>query len=266
MRVAPMLVGIVAACGGGDVDGGAGIDAPAALPDAPPGFADAVAPRIVGSYVMRQQIAQIRQLPIVGMQAAVVRTLGGATIRRDGGGFVLEENGCHILPETSGNVSTTIDDAVPRSVPTIEAPLEVRPDGDAVIWTRGEVAVIVGARLANPTDALPTMASDARVWDQDGDGHPGVTARVSGIASGDVYVVQRQRASYAGGLVADGHLTGRLADRSEQSVIDASNPLLKQNIMSTPDPDPDKSRIELVRTSEAWTCDRLVAEMGSVFP
>lgn len=270
MRVAQWLGGLslVAACGGGGGgDSGGGVDAPdQKLPDAPPGFADMVAPRIVGSYAMKQQIAQIRNLPVVGMQSAVVRSLGIGTIRREGEGFVIEEKGCHILPEMSGNVSTKIDDSVPRSVPAITTQLEVVPDGSRVIWRRVEVGVVVGAHLASSTDALPTMGTDARVWDQDGDNHPGVTAHVSGIATGDVYVVQRQRTAYAGELAADGHLTGRLTDRSEQSTVAASNPLLNQNIASTPDPDPSKSTIELVRTTEAWSCDRLVAEAGSVFP
>jgi hypothetical protein len=238
-----------------------------APPPPPPGFADEVEPRIVGTYAMKMQVATIQTLPLLGMQPATQVSFGLAEITRDGDTFIIAEQGCRVVPMSGGGVTTTIDDAVPRSVPPVVQSLDVRPDGDDVVWTRPVVPVVLGAHLDDPlAEALPTAASDPRVWDQDDDGHPGVTAHVMGIASGDVYVAQRQKASYSGTLIADGQLTGLVTDASEQVVLDASNPVLKMNIPSVPDPDAQKSTVVLKRVDGAWDCDKLVAEMGALFP
>ncbi len=49
--------------------------------------------------------------------------------------------------------------------------------------------LIVGAALANPSDALPTSADDPRTRDDDNDGHPGVTVHNS--SQGDQYTCYR---------------------------------------------------------------------------
>jgi hypothetical protein len=55
----------------------------------------------------------------------------------------------------------------------------------------------------DPANALPTAGQPAQGttpgWeDWDGDGHPGVTLSVSGLASGQIYSAQRERTSYEG--------------------------------------------------------------------
>jgi hypothetical protein len=271
------------ACGAGDAadpdgpspDAGVGASpdaAPQAEPDAgptttDPALADEVEARIVGDYVMEQIVVTMQDLPIFGESEGSSTAIGAGSIRREGDGFVITERGCRVEAASGGGVTTTIPDAIPRSVPPRDTPLILTRDGAAVRWQRPLVITLVGVHLDDPdAEPLPTEADDPRVWDQDEDGHPGVTVSVSGFASGDIYVVQRQRASYAGTLDDDGRLSGLVADTSEQSVIGSTNALLDQNIPTTPHPDANRSRIRLVRVAEPYDCDRVVAEADTLFP
>jgi hypothetical protein len=255
-----VLVSLAAACGGSGTEG---VDPGPTGPD----FTGKVEPRIVGAYAMKRQTAAIQTLPILGMQASITISYGMGKIARQGDVFTLTESVCRVAPTSSGSVTTTIDDGVPRSTPAATVSLDVHPDGANVVWSRPSAPLVLGARLDNPgSDTLPSMASDPRVFDQDGDGHPGVTAHIAGLVSGDVYVAQREKSSYAGKLVADGQLTGLVTGTSEQMVLDASNTLLNQNVPSMPDPDPQKSNVTLKRVESEWDCDKLVAQIATVFP
>lgn len=251
--------------GAGGGAGMAGAGGPGGMTGSPLDDADRMA--LVGHYGLRARSAMLQDVPLLGTQASTTEALGLVEIRAEGADLVFEERGCHVIVTGSGSVMTVIADAVPRSVPPQAIALEAWRDGDAVRFRRPAVANPVGVRLTDPeNEALPTTASDARVFDQDGDGQPGVTVRVSGLASGDLFVVQRQRAAYEGRRQPDGRLAGSNSDRSEQSVIGATNPILGQNIPTRPDPDASRSTVELAPIEAGWDCDRLVAEAGRLFP
>lgn len=80
----------------------------------------------------------------------------------------------------------------------------------------------IGATLTS-TDALPTTASDSRVFDEDKDGNPGITIRLSGLVNGSVYSVQTQTTSVTAVAVASNRMEGALVFASNQTVL-ASNP------------------------------------------
>ena len=92
----------------------------------------------------------------------------------------------------------------------------------------------MGVNLDDPqNDELPTDVEDPRIFDHEGDGKPGATAQVGGgidggeLLSGEAYFVQRQRFSFSGEFTRDGKMHGKLIDRSNQRVIDATNDFLK---------------------------------------
>jgi len=227
---------------------------------------DAHAAVVIGSYATRMKTTAIQMLPIIGKQTSSTISLALVEIARDGQGLKVTERGCRARIEGGSMLAmTTIPDAIPRSVPAGDSPFRLWERNGQLLWRRPENVIPVGVKLANPaTDVLPTMASDPRVWDQDKDGQPGVTVKVSGFASGDIYVVQRQR-SHQSGQVTGTTIAGHVVDASDQSVIGASNPTLNQNIMSTPDPDPAKNTVEFVKLTSAYDCDRLVADEKTLF-
>jgi hypothetical protein len=85
-------------------------------------------------------------------------------------------------------------------------------------------AEVAGAVLVDPTaDPLPTVVDD-RVFDEDNDGHPGITIRLTGASIfGQLFSVQRQITSVEAIAIAADRLVGRLAFKSEQNVL-ASDP------------------------------------------
>ncbi|MGB1250835.1 MAG: hypothetical protein ACPG8W_09505, partial [Candidatus Promineifilaceae bacterium] len=61
--------------------------------------------------------------------------------------------------------------------------------------------------------------------DPDGDGNPGLTVRATGLADGEIYVVQRSWTILDGQLAGD-RLDGLIEWNSEQIIIGADNPVL----------------------------------------
>ncbi len=92
--------------------------------------------------------------------------------------FCGEENG---LTDSTGATETTGQNIVPSTLVNAlaQTPLAVPLPGDGTIQASGVVWLWGIQGLANPaTDTLPTQADAGSVWDQDGDGNPGVTVDV----------------------------------------------------------------------------------------
>lgn len=274
MLSAVLLVGCGDAGGepAGDVDGSVSGDpdaGPVALPDAAsndPALADEIEDDVVGIYASRMVVATRQEVPLLGPTDATSTSLGLATITRNGDVFDLVETGCRVEASGSSAVTTVIPDVIVETTPAITSQLAFARQGSDIVWSRPETVTLVSVDLDDPSnDALPTSADDPRVLDQDGDSNPGVTVKVMGLASGDIYVVQRNRGAYGGELEGAGRLSGLVTDRSDQSVIGSSNPVLNQNIPTQPHDDPSRSTIVLVRVDDSYDCAKLLAEREQLF-
>ena len=88
--------------------------------------------------------------------------------------------------------------------------------------------IVHSANLQEPsTEALPTEPDDPRVFDADGDGHPGMTMRFSGLVIGEAYLVQRTQSHMRGQFLSPERIKGAMTWRTEQSILDVSNPFLR---------------------------------------
>jgi hypothetical protein len=221
--------------------------------------------RLVGTWAMESRFATIQTVPFLGDQRSVSRAWGLVQIAQVGDALQMTERGCRVQIE-GGSTMTSIDDAVPRSIDPQVSTLEFVTEAGAISWIRPESATAVGFRAGGPTDALPMASTDPRVFDQDGDGQPGVTVSVSGLASGDVYVVQWQRSWYQGALGTSGPVLGENhSDASSQRTIGASTSLLEMDIPSRADTNRADSTVRFVPLTGEYDCDRLVSEAGSIF-
>lgn len=255
--------------GRADSDAGRAMGPDAAVPAGattpPPGAVEMLA----GSFAMQTRFATIQTLPFLGDQRSVARALALVTIAEEGGVLRFTERGCHVEIEGGGgSAMTDIPDAIPRSIPASVTTLEFREMGGTWHWTRPMVEVPVGWRASGAGEALPMNAMDARVFDQDGDSNPGVTVHVSGLATGDVYVVQRQRAWYTGALAltADELRGDNHSEGSEQRTIGASTMLLNTDIPSRDDPDRRDDTVRIRRIEPSYDCDRVVSQAATLFP
>jgi hypothetical protein len=162
----------------------------------------------------------------------------------------------------------TIADAVPRGIPAFSSPLTLTQDGDTLRFERSEAVVIAGAQLANANlDLLPTDGSDKRLVDQDADGNPGVTAsvKVNFLIKGDIYVVQRLRTSAKGTVTAGKVFQGVPRALTEQSIVGASNPILKVSVTLTPEFDAPENKALWVPVAAGTTCDQVLAKRKQLF-
>jgi len=167
---------------------------------------------------------------------------------------VLETHCATNIDDGTMMVNTIIPDAFLRSLGVTEraAHLELVSETDQSTGDHSPERRIVfpwntqvlGARLKGPeNEALPTDVADPRVFDQDNDGHPGMTVRVEimGLISGEVYVVQRNRNRLIGTVVSPGFIRGTIEWETEQVILGASSPFLASGGQGTPDPDPDRN-------------------------
>jgi hypothetical protein len=131
------------------------------------------------------------------------------------------------------------------------------------------IVEVVGAKLANPsTDALPTDATDARVTDDDADGHPGVTIMLQGAVGGALYTAQRNVGQPLAVAVSSTRLEGYYAFTSEQSILGSDttglDTLAKQQTAIV-DPDTCASTFTAVSVAATATCADIASDAGSPF-
>jgi hypothetical protein len=132
-------------------------------------------------------------------------------------------------------------------------------------WSTTELHGPIGWKWSSAADAIPTTATDPRVFDQDGDGSPGVTMNVlwQGTTT-PVDFVQTERDTFSGTVSASGDLAGITADATEQNVI--SSGLAGAPITSADDPNTADNKVHLVRVPAPLTCATLMGQANTLFP
>ena len=174
---------------------------------------------------------------------------------------------CAVVQAPLGRVRTTLGPAFIASMPEWEEEATVRGP-ECGPWTveLPEHEEVLGARLSDPGESLPTNGDDPRVIDSDGDGHPGFTVEVEGFVDGQVYMVQRLSRGLRGTLRPDGRMSGSVSGTGQQEVVGASNAILET---FTPrfehDPDTSRSTFVWVPVAANVTCPDVVAAESDLF-
>jgi len=225
-------------------------------------------PELAGTWAHLQLNGSLMNMPMVGLQSNKLISLVLVTMTQDGTALTASEVVCDIKIESSTSLVTTIiPQAFINSMPVVLKPVELVWDGAAWDYVQPQHWALQGVTLENlETDPLPTDKNDPRVFDQDLDSHPGLTVSVTGLLSGDIYVIQRGWNSMLSNELTQDHLFGYLTWANEQVVLDATNNNLKTPIESTVDPDPTKSWFEFVRVDPGSTCQYLIDNKTTLFP
>ena len=136
--------------------------------------------------------------------------------------------------------------------------------------------LVLGAKLKNPaTDMLPTMADLSGEWDEDHDGHPGVTVDATVAlcsASQELYVALRTGGTLSGKVTGTDTIDGTMNLFEEESVLGYSNMCLSIASSITPKLTPNSpfhaqrlaDEAEL-HTSGNVTCSDIVAKAPALF-
>lgn len=161
-------------------------------PVPPPTLASRYAVRITSEVETRNRTT--------GETGAHTITVDGlAVVTQDGASVTLSVQTCRAtLPAIAGR-QPALSDAVVQGLAPVVASGTLTAEGQAHRLDASPTALVIGARLAEPlTEALPTEASDPRVFDEDGDRRPGMSIAVSPFK---VYGAVRVVLSQLSGLV-----------------------------------------------------------------
>jgi len=222
-----------------------------------------------GTWAELQVCSQIEVLPLVGHVTSTSRSLLRATADQSGSGLIFRETYCSTVIDTgSALAKTVIPGAFLASLGELVRPAFLDASGATIQFVQPWYTQVRGARLVDPeNDPLPTSPDDPRVLDQDGDGKPGLTVKVTlmGILSGEAYVVQRVRYRMLGTVISAARITGLIEWTNEQVTIGASSPLFGVDTKPTPNPVPEKSYFVMARIPATADCAEIVADEKTLF-
>ncbi len=228
--------------------------------DLPPGAED-----LVGRWA---------HFDVVAYDDPVMKTLiistGFANLELRDGELWNVQRFCHADTANSLGIEVIMPDAATQAIVPIDTPVEVTADDDGRLRVvRPETPTPIGIDLEDPaTTPLPTDPADPRITDDDGDGKPGVSARLvlAGGVEADLYIARREIFSYDVVQESPDRMEGTITDRSEQLIVGASDPLFDVQSAWVQHPDPERNPVIWVRVDDTWDCERLAAERDELFP
>lgn len=214
-----------------------------------------------GTYVLVQENVSRTKLPVVADIVTTTRTISLQKLTHEGDRLVGDGDVCELTMSSSSDlVVTEIPLGFRKALPKVRVDARLTRRDGKVFFSQAPKTLVLGARLGHVREALPETPADRRVWDQDKDGHPGMTVRVSGLVSGDVYMASRSTSSLDGQLVGS-EFRGALRFRSEESILDATHPFLRSGANS--EPDLERSRFRLVPISAGATCAEAIRNFAT---
>ena len=196
---------------------------------------------LCGSWWEAQRFVDWSEMPILGGLRRETTAVMRAEIVQSGSRVAIASEYAHVEVETGvPGLAMVFPDVFVDSLVSGEriAYLDSPEGSSAISFVQDWYTEVRGAVLADPArDPLPTMPDDPRVFDQDADGHPGMTVSIDllGLIHGDVYVVQRVRYRLIGSVEQGGRaISGLIEWEDEQVVLGASSPLLTAGASGTP--------------------------------
>ena len=170
---------------------------------------------------------------------------------------------------TGGLMGATlqIQDGVFSMMTLDSAVFSASSTGNTTSWSMTPIQGPMGWKWASPSDSMPTSASDSRVFDQDGDGHPGITLHVFWQGTDyPLYVVMTQHEALGGPATSGGSLTGTTVDSTSMNVIGNTTVLLGATVSWAPDSNTADNTVRIVKTSSPLTCTQLASQTATLFP
>ena len=227
---------------------------------------EATSPDLTGTWAQLVVHRSLSAIPVVGDVASETTTRLLVTLSQEGGLVQARAKVCGMHIEGSKLVRTSIPPALVRAMP--EQSWQTRlsaSDGKLQLapWARWDV---LGARLSAPdSEKLPTEASDARVFDQDGDGKPGVTVAVRGMIDGEIFVTQKGWSELRPERVTADSISGSVRWRQTQTILGASSRFLSSGPETRPDPKPEANWFSSRRMAAGASCAEVSALPASFF-
>lgn len=211
--------------------------------------------------------SQLSDVPFAGRVRQQTISIQRVKMRQDGSTVALEAQTC-ALEFHSGTplVQLTFPE---RFVNSLGIDIkQAQFDPNTLDFVQPRTTYLRGVRLQDPqNDPLPTDPKDPRIFDQDGDGKPGMTITITviGFLTGEIYVIQRDWNLLRGRLTSSSTVDGLVEWGSEQVIIGATNPIFLNPNPTFPDPNPSNSFFRSTRLSEEISCEQIRAQRDRLF-
>lgn len=221
---------------------------------------------LTGTWAQVVVHRSLSAVPVVGDVASETTTRLLVTLSQQGDEVRASAKVCGMRIDGSKLVRTSIPPALVRAMPEQRWKTQIVMEAGAARlapWARWDV---LGARLSAPdSEKLPIEASDTRVFDQDGDGQPGVTIAVRGMIDGEIFVTQKGWSELRPDRVTADSISGSVRWRQTQTILGASSRFLSSGPDTRPDPKPEANWFSARRVEDAASCAEVAALPVSFF-
>ncbi len=225
-------------------------------------------PELAGTWAEKRVLATIDTLPGIGQVEGASTLVSRLEIEQNGPDLTVKATTCSIsINSGSTVVETMFPDAFVRSIGVRPRTAKLTPEAEGWTLMQPQIAELDGVSLDNPNqDVLPTDPNDTHVFDQDQDGRPGVTLRIGGIITGELYLVRRIKHAFRAIVTSNDAISGLVQAQQERSTLGADNAILIANpFESVTDPNAAKSYGRLTRVDAALDCAGIVNNSATIF-
>jgi hypothetical protein len=204
-----------------------------------------------GRWAKLTKLESLTDLPVLGDVSQKTEVLSLVDIKTEPNGETLyRERTCRLTTKTMGGVVRT-------SYPVPFLKMLIRDWSPLGVDARGGTIELVQKKA-------PRWYGEGGA-DQDQDGNPGVTIKVSGIIDGEVYASIREFSTSYGRVESPNEITGRVEWEAGLKVLGASSSFLDDQPKTRKKEDPDAHTFVMKRVKQAANCRLLVEQYDDVF-
>lgn len=215
-------------------------------------------PDMNGTWAQLQVTTTVSELPVVGDVIGTTTSLLLLSVSQDDDKLSIKETICNIdITSTAKRVRTILPSAFQRAASGTKRKATITIKDGTLHYKQHPKTVTLGAKLSKSNRTLPEDEDDPRVVDADKDGKPGLTVKIEGIIDGEIYIVQSGWNKLTGTMDNQGIISGKMAWKSTQKVVDASSIFLKSNPSSKPHGGTAKNFFKMKQVSPSTTCSDL---------
>jgi len=262
LLAALLMVVAISACGS---DGGKGARQPdGKTATTKPNDLPAGAEALVGHYAHFDAVAYEDKT----MKTLIIST-GFSDLELRNGVMWNQMTFCHADTVMDQKIDVSISDRATQAIKPVATPVEVTEVNGRLHVSRPATPTAIGIKLDDPTnEPLPKDPSDPRIFDADGDGHPGVTStvKVTKDLQGQIYLARREIFAYDVTQTSPNRLVGSITDNSEQLIIGASDPVFLVPAQWKQLDDPTRNPVIWQRVDKDLDCAGLAQKRTDLFP
>lgn len=227
---------------------------------------DAALPQIAGVWAQKFVTTSISDPPVIGEVTSRTISFQKLTVAQEGDELEVTEETCDVRVVSDQNAVETI---IPRRFVSSMRPVERRARlykrGDDVFFYAPKEWKFYGVRPSIGAKELPRTKSASAVYDQDKDGHPGVTIKLNGLLSGRLYIIQRSWDALRGKHLSNGQFAGRVDWHTDQIVLAKSGRIFGDMEAAKRHPDKAQSYFRMVKVAKDTSCKEIATKGDKLF-